>query len=155
MWDLRANKVAAQWSSGSAEGVCDVAFVETSAGEEPLVVTCHMGGRVRATAPHADSESSGPAQVAAIKASSSPSTIWFGRAQPQSRNGVFAIGAAGELRILQAKKDGSKVEIHELSHRTVSAQPVNAFDWSADRRGLAACLSFSQKMYLIDGLATS
>jgi len=46
-------------------------------------------------------------------------------------------------------KEGIPGTVESLNNATLSTQPISAFDWSADKLGLAVCSSFDQTVRVL------
>ncbi|TPX30798.1 hypothetical protein SmJEL517_g05725 [Synchytrium microbalum] len=89
---------------------------------------------------------------------SDDSTIWTVKHLPQDRDVFVTSGGGGSLHLWKygypnqrSKKDkedkynvGVAGTIEALNHSKVAEQPVNAFDWSPDKKGLCVFTAFDQ-----------
>lgn len=95
------------------------------------------------------------------------STVWMARHLPQNRDVFATTGGNGGINLYKyhypssrAAKDedghlkGCMGRLELLNSRVMSTQPMVAFDWSADKEGLAvaACLDQTMRVYIVTKL---
>ncbi|KAI5746328.1 hypothetical protein M8J77_002439 [Diaphorina citri] len=89
-------------------------------------------------------------------------TVWAAKHLPQNRDLFVTCGGSGSLNLWQynyptqrTKPDiddipmGVPGSLTLLQETTLSSQPINSLDWSADKLGLAVCTSFDQTFKLL------
>jgi len=90
------------------------------------------------------------------------STVWLCRHLPQNRDVFMTCGGNGGLNLYKYQyptarqrqgKDNLPVgvagSLELLNSRVVSSQPINSFDWSPDREGLAVLTSLDQSLRVL------
>lgn len=89
-------------------------------------------------------------------------TLWNVKHLPQNRDIFVTCGGTGSLRLWNYEYPGKRVKdagdglnigvpgtINLLHAVTMSTQPVTAFDWHTDKRGLGVCASFDQTVRVL------
>ncbi|XP_065076828.1 dynein axonemal assembly factor 10 [Ochlerotatus camptorhynchus] len=167
--DLRAMKE--RWSANVKNGVCGVEFDRKDINMNKLVVSTLEGG-LHVFDMRTQHPEKGFAQLTEKEAgqslgsngviSGSKSTVWTVKHLPQNRDIFASCGGAGNIRLwiyhypekrtkttASGEDQGVVGTLEMLNATTVSTQPVNAFDWSPDRQGLAVCGAFDQTVRVL------
>lgn len=169
LFDLRQMKL--RWETNVKNGVCGLEFDRRDIRMNKLVATTLEGGLhvydVRtqhpekgfaSTVEHDAGRSLGKnGVISGLKA-----TIWCAKHLPQNRDLFMTCGGSGSIRIWKYDYPSKRCKeggdghnygvagnIQMLHAATVSTQPVNCFDWSPDRIGLAVCGAFDQTIRVL------
>lgn len=169
LFDLRQMKV--RWETNVRNGVCGIEFDRRDIIMNKLVATTLEGGLyvydMRTQHPDkgfcsivekdAGRSLGNNGVISGLKA-----TIWCAKHSPQNRDLFMTCGGTGSIRLWQyeypAKRfkeasdghnQGVPGTLNMLHAATVSTQPVNCFDWSPDRIGLAVCGAFDQTVRVL------
>lgn len=173
MFDLRQMKV--QWETNIKNGICCVEFDRRDIPMNKVAVTTLEGGLnvydLRTQHPtkgfaHTGETDAGRSLGSNGVISGTKATVWCARHLPQNREIFVSCGGTGSLRLWLYKypdkrvkdttdgcKQGVAGSLQMLQATSVSSQPINSFDWSTDRIGLAVCSSFDQVIRIL--LATN
>lgn len=173
MFDLRQMRV--RWQANVKNGICGVEFDRRDIPMNKLAVATLEGGLrvydLRTQHPtkgfaHTAESDAGRSLGSNGVISGAKATVWCARHLPQNREIFASCGGTGSLRLWLYKypdrrtkdaADGSKQgvagSLQMLQAASVSGQPINSFDWCADRIGLAVCSSFDQVIRIL--LATN
>lgn len=164
LFDLR--RMELRWETNVNNGVCGLEFDRRDIKMNKLVATTLEGG-LHVYDLRTQHPTKGFSSVIETDAGRSlgkngvisglKSTVWTVRHLPQNRDLFLTSGGTGSIRLWQyeypAKRfretndghdQGIAGTLHMLHAATVSSQPVNCFDWSPDRIGLAVCGAFDQ-----------
>lgn len=169
MLDLRQMKV--RWETNARNGVCCVEFDRRDIPMNKLVVTTLEGGLhvydLRTQHPKkgfacVSEKDAGRSLGTNGVISGGKATVWCARHLPQNREIFVTCGGTGAIRLWHYKYPEKRVKesadgcnqgiagkLHMLQATSVSSQPINSFDWSPDRIGLAVCGSFDQAVRIL------
>lgn len=169
MFDLRQMKL--RWETNVKNGVCGLEFDRRDIKMNKLVATTLEGGLhvydTRTLHPQkgfccvtekdAGRSLGNNGVISGLKA-----TVWCARHLPQNRELFMTCGGTGAIRLWQYEypdrrykessdgpRQGIAGTLQMLNATTVSTQPVNCFDWSPDRIGLAVCGAFDQTVRVL------
>lgn len=152
VFDLRAGSV--RFQTNLANGVCSVEFDRKDIPMNKFVATCLESQFVIF-----DARTQHPVEGFASKTHNtrSKTTLWGVRHLPQDRELMTALLGDGSVELYRYEyparretqhPDGSLRgvvgEINRISSTQLSTQPINSWDWHAERKGLAVCTSFDQ-----------
>ncbi|XP_037070481.1 WD repeat-containing protein 92-like [Pollicipes pollicipes] len=155
LFDLRAMKV--RWETNVKNGVCSVQFDRRDIEMNKIAATTLESGV------HVfDARTQHPERgLACLTERAHKSTVWRVRHLPQNRDIFMTTGGSGSLNLWHYTYPGKRRErdaggdfgvmgtLTQLQNGIVSSQPVCAFDWSPDKRGLCACVAFDQTVRVI------
>lgn len=169
MFDLRQMKV--RWETNVKNGVCSIQFDRNDIQMNKMVVTTLEGGLhvYDLRTQHPQKGFAGVSEKDAGRAlgtngivSGAKATVWCVRHLPQNREIFATCGGTGAIRLWQYVYPEKRVKeasdggnqgiagtLKMLQATTISSQPVNCFDWSSDRIGLAVCGSFDQTVRIL------
>lgn len=169
LFDLRQMKQ--KWETNVKNGVCGLEFDRRDIKMNKLVATTLEGG-LHVFDMRTQHPQKGFSSVTESDAGRSlgqngvikglKATIWCVRHLPQNRDLFLTCGGTGSVRLWQYEypdrryreagdghSQGVTGTLHMLHAATVSSQPVNCFDWSPDRIGLAVCGAFDQTVRVL------
>lgn len=169
MFDLRQMKV--RWETNVRNGVCGIEFDRRDIPMNKLVVTTLEGG-LHVYDLRTQHPKKGFACVSEADAgrslgtrgviSGAKATVWTAQHLPQNRELFVTCGGSGAVRLWQYKYPENRVKktddgcnkgvagsLEMLQATPISSQPINSFDWSPDRIGLAVCGSFDQTIRIL------
>eukprot|EP00878_Enallax_costatus_P023903 GHUV01025464.1.p1 GENE.GHUV01025464.1~~GHUV01025464.1.p1 ORF type:complete len:249 (+),score=60.16 GHUV01025464.1:856-1602(+) len=161
MFDLKMNQL--RWETNVKNGVCGVQFDRRDIQMNKFAVTC-LESQFHVFDARTQHPQKGFASVTcSVKDLNSSSggavgsTVWAAHHLPQNRDVCMIESGDGSLSLWRYQyPDQRKVKDSEgrelgvagsmqrLSHRNISSQPVNSFDWSPDKMGLFVCSAFDQ-----------
>ncbi|KAI8855051.1 WD40-repeat-containing domain protein [Chytridium lagenaria] len=137
MFDLRTMSV--YWETNVRNGVCSIEFDRKDIRMNKLVVTgLESSFRVF------DLRTLHPKQgfASVLEKSTDNTTIWTVKHLPQNRD-IFL--TSGALEDADGQHDaGVPGKIVNLNHIDIAEQPISSLDWSPDKQGLCAFISFDQ-----------
>ncbi|KAI9101030.1 WD40-repeat-containing domain protein [Phlyctochytrium arcticum] len=152
MFDLR--KMSLLWETNVKNGVCSIEFDRKDIQMNKLVVTT-LESNFNVFDLRTQHPEKGFASV--VNKTEENTTVWTARHLPQNRDIWVTSGGNGGLNLYKynypsqrSKKDSKGKEegvagtVEMLNNAHVAEQPVNAFDWSPDKRGLCAFTAFDQ-----------
>jgi WD40 repeat protein len=152
LFDLRAGRL--RYSTNLQNGVCGLEFDRRETRLNTLAVSCLEGAFYVI-----DARTQHPSQGMAACSQQAPSaaTLWGAKHSPHNRDLFMLHGGSGCLWLhkycypdQRVKKDAEGREAGVagstalLASFQASTQPIQAFDWSPDKEGLAVCGSFDQ-----------
>lgn len=169
LFDLRQMKV--QWETNIRNGICRIEFDRRDIPMNKLVVTTLEGG-LHVYDLRTQHPKKGFACVSETDAGRSlgtrgiingaKATVWTAQHLPQNRELFVTCGGTGAIRLWQYKypekrtlkasdgcNKGVAGSLEMLQATSISTQPINTFDWSPDRIGLAVCGSFDQAIRIL------
>eukprot|EP00210_Caulerpa_lentillifera_P009234 g8802.t1 len=154
LFDLRQNKV--RWENNVRNGVCGVQFDRQDIEMNKFIVTClesqfHI---FDARTQHPEKGFAKHTQESEYK-----STCWSGYHLPQDREICSVTHGDGTIALYKyhyppqrslKDKDGKEFgvvgEMEQISHYSMSSQPLTCFDWNHDKKGLFICGSLDQQI---------
>ncbi|EFJ31601.1 hypothetical protein SELMODRAFT_87329 [Selaginella moellendorffii] len=152
LFDLRTGSV--RWQTTVRNGVCGVEFDRKDVKMNKLVATT-----LEATFHVYDMRTHHPENgySSLTEKVSHGTTIWGVKHLPQNRDIFAVLGGDGSVSIykysypdqrsmkdVDGKSYGVLGQVHLLSSKVLSTQPIGAFGWSPDKEGLAVLGSFDQ-----------
>lgn len=169
MLDLRQMKI--RWETNIRNGICRVEFDRRDIPMNKLVVTTLEGG-LHVYDLRTQHPTKGFACVSEADAgrslgtkgviSGAKATVWTAQHLPQNRELFVTCGGTGAIRLWHYKypvkrfkpaadgcNKGVAGSLDMLQATSISSQPINTFDWSSDRIGLAVCGSFDQAIRIL------
>ena len=169
MIDLR--NMSQRWETNVKNGVCDIEFDRKDIKMNKLAVSTLEGGLhvFDLRTQHAQKgfacvseKNAGQALGTNGIISGAKSTVWAVKHLPQNRDIFVSCGGTGSIRLWQyhypekrtttlsdGQLQGVAGSLEMLHATTISTQPVNTFDWSPDRQGLAVCGAFDQTVRVL------
>jgi WD40 repeat protein len=169
LFDLRM--MALRWETTCKNGICSLEFDRKDIEMNKLVATTLEGGvfvyDMRTEHPtkgfaHCSEKNAGQSLGTNGVIQGAKSTVWTVKHLPQNRDIFMTGGGAGSIRIwnynypekrFKEMSDGTKTgvagQLQMVAATTISQQPINCFDWCAERSGLAVCGSFDQTVRVL------
>ena len=162
LFDLRTNYL--QWDSNLLNGVCGVQFDRKDTQMNKLAAAT-LEGRIHVFDLRTFNASQGG--YARVSEAAHKSTVWGVQHCPSNRDLFVTQGGNGQLNLYQYNYPSQRSVSDEnsqpmgvpgtltlLNQREVSTQPINSFDWSRDREGLAAvtCLDQTLRVFFVTKL---
>ncbi|KAJ3217084.1 WD repeat-containing protein 92 [Dinochytrium kinnereticum] len=154
MFDLRTMSVF--WETNIRNGVCSIEFDRKDIKMNKLVVT-GLESSFRVFDLRTKHPKQGFASV--LEKTTDNTTIWTVKHLPQNRDIFLTSGGSGTLNLYKysypakrSQKDSDEAfdvgvpgTVVQLNHVTLAEQPISAVDWSMDKQGLCAFVSFDQQ----------
>ncbi|KAJ3109101.1 WD repeat-containing protein 92 [Phlyctochytrium planicorne] len=153
MFDLRT--MSTHWETNIRNGVCSIEFDRRDIKMNKLVVT-GLESAYRVYDLRTKHPKEGYASV--LEKTSDNTTVWTVKHLPQNRDIFITSGGNGSLNLYKysypanrSQKDadgkhevGVPGKIEHLNQTTLAEQPISSLDWSQDKQGLCAFVSFDQ-----------
>ncbi|XP_064622862.1 dynein axonemal assembly factor 10-like [Lineus longissimus] len=156
LFDLRKMKM--RWETNLKNGVCGVEFDRKDIDMNKLVAAT-LESKFHVFDLRTQHPEKG---FASVSEKAHKSTVWGAKHLPQNRDVFMTLGGNGSLalwkyeypakRVVKDKEDremGAAGTINFVQNMTLSTQPINSFDWSPDKLGLAVCTSFDQQVRVL------
>lgn len=151
LFDLRAMK--AQWEINVGSGVCCIEFDRKDIEMNKLVAVT-VDSKFHVYDLRTQHAIDG---FAALSQTTQKGTIWTVKHLPQDRDVFVTTGGNGSVSLWkylypERRRNGDMGVVGSvdlLRESSVATQPVSAFDWNADHRGLAVCSSFDQSIRVL------
>lgn len=156
LFDLK--NMSLRWDTNVKNGVCGLEFDRKDINMNKLVATV-LESKIHVFDMRTQHPKKGFAKVTE---KAHDSTVWAVRHLPQNRDICMTLGGNGscclwkyqypEKRVTQDSDDiemGVPGTLKLLENIKLSTQPINAFDWSPDKEGLAVCSSFDQSVRVL------
>jgi WD40 repeat protein len=153
VFDLRAGG-AVRYETNVGNGVCSVEFDRREIPMNKLVAAC-LEGALHAWDARTQHPVHGLARASAV--APTVATLWGVRHLPQNRELAMVQGGNGALWLYKYAYPDARVakdregvpmgvagSLQLVTSFEASTQPIGAFDWSAEKEGLAVCGSFDQ-----------
>lgn len=155
MFDLRT--MALRWETNLKNGVCAVEFDRKDIKMNKLAVST-LEGKFHVF----DLRTQHPkAGFASVTEKAHKATVWLNKHLPQNRDVFMTTGGSGSLCLWKYEYPPKRVKtendenygvagtLQYLQNSTISTQPVCGLDWSPDKAGLCACVSFDQTVRVL------
>lgn len=157
MYDLRHGTI--RFETNVANGVCDVEFDRKDISMNKFIAACLESQFVifDARTQHNTEGFASTTQKTKIS-----TTLWGVRHLPQDRELFTALLGDGSVELYRYEYPSKRVSTHadgsprglggkakHMGSAQLSTQPVNSWDWHAERRGLGVCTSFDQVVHVV------
>ena len=157
MFDLRVGTV--RYETNIANGVCSVEFDRKDITMNKFVATCLESQFVvfDARTQHPDDGFASVTQNSSVK-----TTIWGVRHLPQDREVFATLLGDGSVALYRyeypvkrqrlcpaGKPQGVAGSAKRISSTSLASQPINSWDWHAEKTGLAVCSGFDQRVRVV------
>lgn len=152
LFDLRMGKV--RFETNLANGVCSVEFDRKDIPMNKFIATCLESQFLIFDARTQHSIEGFASKTHNIR---SKTTLWGVRHLPQDRELMMALLGDGSVEFYRYEYPTHRETLHpdgslrgvvgeakRIGSSLLSTQPINSWDWHAERKGLAVCTSFDQ-----------
>lgn len=155
LFDLRT--MSLRWETNLKNGVCGVEFDRKDIQMNKLLVST-LEGKFHVFDMRTQHPRSG---FASVTEKAHKSTVWLGKHLPQNRDVFMTTGGQGSVCLWKYDYPAKRVKevdnqpvgqagtLSYLQNSTISTQPVCGLDWSPDKTGLCACVSFDQTVRIL------